>query len=137
MVQVVIVVREPGSAKPEYSLKFDLPELPHPGNYISVHRSDVETPHTEDFVVRHVWWMLETTETRGGVTAGDERVGKFSEVRVECEMALGPHPTDAWHDAMMSHRRKRRVVEEFNVARLNVKQEDLRKMARTDKPRRR
>ncbi|NWG52864.1 MAG: hypothetical protein HXY28_04015 [Hydrogenophilaceae bacterium] len=36
MVEVVIVVREFGRKKPDYSLKFELPTLPRPGDYISI-----------------------------------------------------------------------------------------------------
>jgi hypothetical protein len=125
MVRVTIMAREPGDTKPEFSLIFELPELPRPGDYISVHYSDQQTPHTEDFVVRHVWWRLETTETRAVVPAGDERVGKLGEIFVECEMALGPWATDKWYDAMQLHRQKGKVVEEFKLARLSVRERDL------------
>jgi hypothetical protein len=120
MVKGTIMVREPGDTKPDFSIKFELPELPRPGDYISMHRSDQPTPHTEDLVVRHVWWMLEVTETRGA-----EEVGNLGELVVECEMALGPWATDKWRDAMMLHRQKGKTVEEFNIARLIVRETDL------------
>ncbi len=40
MVNVILVVREPGNLKPEYSLEFELPEVPAIGSYISIQRLD-------------------------------------------------------------------------------------------------
>ncbi|UQR60248.1 hypothetical protein LRP30_24845 [Bradyrhizobium sp. C-145] len=40
MPRVVIVVREVGKLNPEYSLEFELPEIPTIGSYISINRPD-------------------------------------------------------------------------------------------------
>jgi hypothetical protein len=63
MVQIVLVIREPGRLKPDYSLPFDLSEIPRVDDYISVYRPDSET-HTEDVIVRHVWWQLHHPDDR-------------------------------------------------------------------------
>lgn len=127
MVKVILCAREPGDTKVDYSLNFNLPALPQPGDYISVHRSDTKTVHTEDFVVRHVWWMLETPETRAVTPAGEERSGSVTEVMVECEMALGPYATDHWREMMQRFKSRGIAVEEFDVARLSIRERDLKK----------
>jgi hypothetical protein len=45
---------EPGDREPDFSLAFDLPEVPRPGDYISVHREDKETPHTDLIGAAHL-----------------------------------------------------------------------------------
>ncbi len=44
MVQIVVVVREPDRLKPDYSLRFDLPEIPKTGSYILIQRPDLPEP---------------------------------------------------------------------------------------------
>ena len=124
-VRVRLYVCEPGERKPDFSLAFDLPEVPRPGDYISVHREDKETPHTEDLVVRQVWWSLETTETRTSSSEEGERVGNLREIGVECEMALGPWSTDQWFDKMRQHEANGRTIKRFDVSRLSVRERDL------------
>jgi hypothetical protein len=125
MVRVTIYVREPSDQNPDFSLVFDLPEIPRPGDYISIHRDDKETPHTEDLIVRHVCWMLETTETRPYAEEGRERVGNLREIVVECEMALGPCSTDKWRDLMLYHEAKGRTIKRFDISRLSIRERDL------------
>jgi hypothetical protein len=64
MTKVVVFVREVGRLDPEFSLEFELPEVPKVGSYISVHRPDIE-PHSEDMIVEKIWWRLHHPETRG------------------------------------------------------------------------
>ena len=124
-VRVRLYVCEPGERKPDFSLAFDLPEVPRPGDYISVHREDKETPHTEDLVVRHIWWNLETTETRTSSSEDEERVGNLREIGLECEMALGPYSTDRWLDQMRQHEANGRTIKRFDVSRFSVREKDL------------
>ena len=124
-VRVRLYVCEPGERKADFSLAFDLPEVPRPGDYISVHREDKETPHTEDLIVRQVWWSLETTETRTSSSEEEERVGNLREIAVECEMALGPWSTDHWFDKMRQHEANGRTIKRFDVSRLSVRERDL------------
>jgi len=42
-VRVRLSVCEPGEQKPDFSLAFDLPEVPRPGDYISLYREDKKT----------------------------------------------------------------------------------------------
>jgi|GEM_PF-4143095 len=46
MPRVVIVVREVGKLNPEYSLEFELPEIPTIGSYISINRPDNPDPYS-------------------------------------------------------------------------------------------
>ncbi len=44
MVKINLVVRELGKLKPDYSLDFELPEVPAIGSYISIQRPDHPEP---------------------------------------------------------------------------------------------
>jgi hypothetical protein len=114
MVDVIIVVREVGRLKPDYSLKFDLPEVPAVGSYVSINRPDVRDPLGEDMIVRKVWWRLFHPVTDGVVDEDQaERAGVVKEIFVECEPALGPYSSSSWQRALKG----RRGVEEFEVER--------------------
>jgi hypothetical protein len=113
LVEVVIVVREVGRANPEYSLKFDLPEIPAVGSYISINRPDHRDPLGEDLVVRKVWWRLFHPITAGYARDGEaERAGEVKEIFVECDKALGPYASDDWRTSVEG-----REVERFEVER--------------------
>jgi hypothetical protein len=60
----VLVVRKPGgSEEVDYWLKFNVPQVPCVGDYISIQRPDKPPPYGEDMIVRHVWWRLSHPET--------------------------------------------------------------------------
>jgi len=59
MTRITVVNREVEKLNPEYSLEFDIPEIPKPGSYISIHRPDEPEPYGEDMIVEKVWWRLE------------------------------------------------------------------------------
>jgi hypothetical protein len=124
MVNVILVVREVGRQKPDYSLKFDLPEVPKVGSYISITRPDTPEPYSEDLVVRAVWWRLHHPETRGVVTDDNEKVGRAIEIFVECDPAIGPYASDKWRDLLQTAK-QRGAVEEFPIERISVRQRDL------------
>lgn len=126
MVAVIVVVRELGRRKPDYSLDFDLPAVPQIGSYISVNRPDHREPYSEDLIVRHVWWRLRHPETRG-YASGDEapKVGNVIEIFVECDQALGPYATDRWRKSMEAAKARGVEVEDFDVARVSVPEADL------------
>jgi hypothetical protein len=63
MVKINLVVRELGKMKPDYSLDFELPEVPAIGSYISIQRPDHPEPYGEDVIVRKIWWRLKHPET--------------------------------------------------------------------------
>lgn len=115
MVKVNIVMRKAGTLKPDYSLDFDFPELPKPGDYISIHRPDKPEPYGEDAIVEKVWWRLTHPETPG-VGSTPPQVGRVTEIIVECSPALGPYSSDHWRDIHKAARAGGDVPD-FEVAR--------------------
>ncbi len=120
--KMTIVVRELGKTKPDYSLAFDLPEIPRVGDYISIHRPDKPEPFGEDLIVRHVWWRLEHPETRGVATSGSERTGRIKELFVECDQAIGPYSSADWRDSLDAARKRGAAVDQFGVSRSGARE---------------
>jgi hypothetical protein len=121
MVDVVLVVRELGKLKPDYSLHFSLPEVPAVGSYISINRPDHRDPYGEDVIVRQVWWRLFHPITAGVVSGpAAERAGQVKEIFVECEIAMGPYASGEWRRSYEG----RPGVEEFEVSRLSIPEPD-------------
>jgi hypothetical protein len=54
--KATLVFVPPGGGEADYSLQFDLPAVPQPGDYISVTRPGQEG--YEDFIVRRARWVL-------------------------------------------------------------------------------
>jgi hypothetical protein len=102
------VVREVCRLKPDYSLDFELPEVPKPGSYISIQRPDKPEPYGEDLIVRQVWWRLNHPET-AGFGSEPPKVGKLTEIMVECEQAIGPYSSDNWRDTLMGKRARQEI----------------------------
>lgn len=124
MVRVIVVVRELGGLKPDYSLNFDLPEVPSIGSYISVQRPDKPEPFGEDLIVRKIWWRLKHPKT--GVTASQPaKIGSLTEIFVECDPALSPYSSDDWRRLAEGGKNRGIDVEEFEVARFSVRESDL------------
>jgi hypothetical protein len=127
--QIRLVVREPGSLKPDYSVCFDVPAIPRPGDYISISRPDTLTPHTEDVVVRQVWWKLDGPDQRRTMVSEQTEVaGSASETIVEADPAIGPWSTDRWRDTLEAARAKGIEIERFQLERLSVREDVLAKM---------
>jgi hypothetical protein len=124
MVQVNIVVREIGKLKPDYSLNFELPEVPGVGSYISVLRPDAPEPYGEDVIVRKVWWRLKHPEIRG-VESPPVKIGSFHEIFVECDQAVGPYSSDNWLLLLDSAKKRGIDIEEFQVSRFSVPESEL------------
>jgi hypothetical protein len=122
MTRVLIVIREVGKLNPEYSLEFELPEVPTVGSYISIHRPDKPEPHGEDLIVQQVWWRLKHPET-SGFGSEPSKVGEVSEIIVECIQAIGPYSSDHWRDMLERRRAHGAEIPEFEVARLSVRQD--------------
>ncbi|WP_448662815.1 hypothetical protein ACG3SL_19570 [Sphingomonas sp. CJ20] len=116
MIRFIVVVRETGRLKPDYSLGFEAPELPREGDYLSIQRPDKRRPYSEDMIVRRVWWRLFHPETGG--MEGDPKTGGVEEIFVECEPAIGPYSSDQWRDGHAS-------APEFEVERFSVRESDL------------
>jgi hypothetical protein len=125
MVKINLVVREPAKLKPDYSLDFELPEVPAIGSYISIYRSDKPKPFGEDVIVRKIWWRLEHPEARSSISANVSKTGSVIEIFVECEIALGPYASDDWRKWATGAKARGAIVEEFEVARLSVRESEL------------
>lgn len=123
MIRVNIVIREVGKLKPDYSLEFDLPEVPSVGSYISIQRPDKPKPYGEDMIVRQVWWRLNHPETAGYGTE-PLKVGDLGEIMVECEPAIGPYSSDAWRESLEMQSGHARI-EQFEVARVSIREREL------------
>ena len=123
MVKVTVVIREIQRPKPDYFLDFNLPEVPKVGDYISVFRPDAPR-HSEDLVVRHVWWHLKHPETRA-ITTGEPLVGSVQDIMVECDVALGPYASDRWRLMADGAAARGATVDEFDVERFSARQSDL------------
>jgi hypothetical protein len=74
----------PGGGEADYSLDFNLPSVPNPGDYIVVSRPN--RVGTEDFKVRRTWWDLEYPNI--SVQANEKKSGKVRRIVVECEFAI-------------------------------------------------
>lgn len=124
MPEIIVVVRELGGVKPDYSLPFNVPEVPALGSYLSIQRPNKPAPFGEDLIVRHVWWRLAHPET-GGYASDPPKVGSLIEIFVECDMALGPHSSDHWRKMLEAARDRGVAVVEFDVARIAIRESDL------------
>lgn len=126
MIKFIVVVREIGRLKPDYSLEFEAPALPGVGSYLSVERPDSTYGHTEDLIVRRVWWRLHHPET-AGFAAGPAKVGRVVDIQVECEQAIGPHSRDQWRATLEAARERGVDVESFDVARFALSEADMKR----------
>jgi len=133
MVQINIVVREIGKLKPDFSLDFELPEVPAVGSYISILRPDTPEPYGEDLVVRKVWWRIKHPETKGFDRA-PAKIGSFHEIFVECNQAAGPYSSDTWLSLLDSAKKRGVEIEEFQVSRLSVTESEFHKEHDTERP---
>jgi hypothetical protein len=115
MVQAIVVVREVGKLKPEYSSTFDFPELPKVGDYISIHRPDTRKPLGENLIVRAVWWMLDHAESHGFPTT--DKAGTVIEIFIECDVAIGPYASERWKQKVDATKEKGVEIPVFQVSR--------------------
>jgi len=127
MVKVNIIVRELGRTKLDYALEFELPEIPKAGDYISIFRPD-KPLHSEDIIVRHVWWNLHHSET--AVKASEPpKIGAVKDIFVECDQAIGPYSHDQWRRTLEAARDRGVEIETFDVARFSVSEKELKDIA--------
>jgi len=54
MTRAFVVGREVGKLKPDYSLEFEFPEVPKVGDYISIHRPDLQTAGRRPYCARRM-----------------------------------------------------------------------------------
>jgi hypothetical protein len=119
MIRIIVIVRESGRLKPDYSLTFDAPAIPREGEYISIQRPDKMRPLGEDMIVRKVWWRYFHPHAGAYQTEEDQKVGKLDEVYVECEPAIGPWSSDDWRKSFEGH------APTLEVERFSVREADL------------
>ena len=124
MVKLRLVVRELGNLDPDFGLDFELPEVPTVGSYISIQRPEHESEWGEDVVVRKVWWRLKHPETRA-VGSNPPKLGTVREIFIECDVATSPWSSDKWLKSAEAARARGVTVEAFEVARLNMRESDL------------
>lgn len=118
MVQVIIVVREPGGKGTDYSLEFEVPEVPAIGSYISIRRHLDQRQSSEDMIVRHVWWQLNHDETHG--FSSGAKPGTVADIFVECDPAIGPHSSDHSRRTLADAKARGERVDSFDVSRRRI-----------------
>ena len=116
MLDVIIAVREPGRLKPDWSGRFELPEIPAVGSYITINRPGEAAPWGEEMIVKKIWWML-FNPNAAKADGGREPRGQVKQIVVVCEAALGPFSTKAWRKAHEG----RSGVQTFEVSRFSWK----------------
>ncbi|MFW6024260.1 MAG: hypothetical protein ACOC8P_01425 [Dichotomicrobium sp.] len=106
MFQATFLFVPPGGGEVDYKLTFYLPQLPHPGDYVSIGRADAEEPGFETFIVRRTWWEMAFPESGVTVKPETEKVGRTTNILVECEFAYGQFSSESHKRACEDHDRK-------------------------------
>ncbi len=119
MLEVIIVIRKPATLKPMGWYTFNLPELPRPGDYLSIAGPDIRAPLGQDLIVRHVWWRL--IHPAAGAPPDERAQGHVQEIFVEADIAEGPYASEAWKAEIALARARGATVEQFQVARISVR----------------
>ena len=121
--KVTLTFVPPGGGEQDYMLDFELPALPREGDYISVRRKGAvkrsdgkEEFGTEDFIVRRIWWHLETPEDRWVVEAGKERIGSYGSIVVECEFAIGGFSSESHKAAVQMYENRGKQPRKFEMS---------------------
>jgi hypothetical protein len=94
MIKVTLTFVPPGGGEAEYCLDMNVPEVPRPGDYITISRKDATASGTEDFIVRRSWWHFEYPDSKLSHSGDDTAVGKVTGITVECEFARGPFSSE-------------------------------------------
>jgi len=119
--RAILILVPPGGGETDYSLEFDLPGVPNPGDYVMVGRPAQEG--TEDFIVRRCWWQLEyplREEASGSIVTkpGEEPptriAGVTRSLAVECEFALGPLSSKSHKTACEMYRKRKMPLKAFD-----------------------
>ena len=111
--KATLVFVPPGGGETDYSLDFELPELPNPGDYVSFTRPDEEGVH--DFIVRRCWWRLHHP-TKGLSMEGHEAKvnGMLTGAMVECEFALTPYSSESHKKSCAMYKGRGKPLKEFD-----------------------
>jgi hypothetical protein len=96
--KVTLTFVPPGGGEADYSLDFDLPGVPQPGDYIRIVRPK-ESPYTCDFIVRRTWWLLNYPNDALYGNADTAVTGRTEGLMVECEFALSSMSSESHKQA--------------------------------------
>lgn len=108
---VSLVFVPPGGGESDYTLNFDLPTIPRPGDYISIRRLNQEG--TSDFIVRRTWWHLYYPSDALYEDAKDTTHGTVKGIAVECEFARGPYSGNEHKKSCDSYDVRKGTVKSF------------------------
>ena len=111
--EATLVFVPPGGGDAEYSLQFELPSVPQPGNYISIIGPDQQVG-SEDFIVRRSLWHLEHPTT--GAYGEEGETGTMRGLYVQCEFARGPYSSDEHRRTCDGFERGGREVQSFETS---------------------
>jgi hypothetical protein len=87
--KATLVFVPPGGGEADYSLDFEIPSVPQPGDYVSIKRPGQQG--TIDFIVRRTWWHMEYPSDALYGDPDNPIYGSVTGIVVECEFAIGPY----------------------------------------------
>jgi len=94
----------PNGGEVDYSLTFDLPEIPRSGDYIKIFRPEQTGATT--FIVRRTWWKLKHKD--------NIETGTFDKIMVECEFAISSDSSDSHIKQCEIYQFKTGILKEFD-----------------------
>ncbi len=109
--RVNLVIVPPGGGEADYSMDFDLPAVPRPGDYIGVSRPD--SGGVESFIVRRTWWLMNFPLAENS-TSSAPAIGKVEKLCVECEFARGIHDSPSHKKACDTFEHRGKPIKEFD-----------------------
>jgi hypothetical protein len=109
--KVSLVFVPPEGGESDYSLDFELPAIPRPGDYISIRRPNQDG--TSDFIVRRTWWHLHYPSDALYQAEGDNTIGTVRGIAVECEFARGPYSGDEHKKSCDMYESRKGTVKSF------------------------
>ena len=121
MIKANLVFVPAGGGEADYSLWFELPALPHPGDYITImrppHQDTEDEKGTIDFIVRRVWWGLEFPSNELYGDPDKPTCGSCHTVAIECEFAVGPLSSEMHKRAARGYAKKKdRPIPTFDAS---------------------
>jgi hypothetical protein len=104
----------PDGGEIDYSLDFELPAVPRPGDYITIARKGAKSVGSEDFIVRRTWWYLEYPDEDSYHDKQSQVTGRTVDIGVECEFAHGAYSSDSHKRACDMYTSRGKSVKEFD-----------------------
>lgn len=112
--KVRLVFVPPGGGEADYSLDFEMPAIPRPGDYISVMRPGDDG--TSDFIVRRTWWTMDFPNNDLYGDSKNPVYGTVQQIAVECEFALGNYSGSAHKQSCEAYRNRKGGIQEFEAS---------------------